>query len=53
MDEYDLDGHDKGTPYLMRVIGHRVRMLSLFRALAYHAESNDRQHSQIDLSYGE
>ena len=43
MDEYDLDdGHDKGTLYLMRVIGHRTCMLSLFQALAYHAESNDR-----------
>ena len=43
MDEYDLDdGHDKGALYLMRVIGHRTRMLSLFQALAYHAESNDR-----------
>ena len=43
MDEYDLnDGLDKGTLYLMRVIGHRTRMLGLFHALAYHAESNDR-----------
>ena len=43
MDEYDLnDGHDAGTLYLMRVIGHRTRMLSLFQALMYHAESNDR-----------
>ena len=36
------DGYDKGTLYLMKVIGHRTRMLSLFQALAYHAESNDR-----------
>ena len=43
MDEYDLsDGHDTGTLYLMRVLGHRTRMLSLFQALTYHAESNDR-----------
>ena len=43
MDEYDLnDGHDTGTLYLMRVIGHRTRMVSLFQALMYHAESNDR-----------
>ena len=43
MDEYDLDdGYDKGTLYLMRVLGHRTRMLSLFQALIYHAESNDR-----------
>ena len=43
MDEYDLnDGYDKGTLYLMRVLGHRARMLSLFQALTYHAESNDR-----------
>ena len=43
MDEYDLnDGHDTGTLYLMRVLGHRTRMLSLFQALPYHAESNDR-----------
>ena len=44
MDEYDLnDGYDTGTLYLMRVIGHRTRMLSLFEALMYHAESNDRR----------
>ena len=43
MDEYDLnDGHEKGTLYLMRVFGHRTRMLGLFHALAFHAESNDR-----------
>ena len=43
MDEYDLnDGYDTGTLYLMRVLGHRTRMLSLFQALVYHAESNDR-----------
>ena len=43
MDEYDLnDGHDNGTLYLMRVFGHRARMLSYFQALMYHAESNDR-----------
>ena len=43
MDEYDLnDGYDKGTLYLMRVLGDRTRMLSLFQALIYHAESNDR-----------
>ena len=43
IDEYDLnDGHDNGTLYLMRVFGHRTRMLSYFQALMYHAESNDR-----------
>ena len=43
MDEYDLkDGYDTSTLYLMRVLGHRARMLSVFRALIYHAESNDR-----------
>ena len=43
MDEYALnDGHDTGTLYLMRVLGHRTRMLSLFQALL----------SQIDLSHG-
>ena len=46
MDEYVLnDGHDKGTlyqVYLMRVWGQRTRMLGLFHALEYHAESNDR-----------
>ena len=43
MDEYDLnDGYDKGTLYLMRVFGHRTRMLSLFQALMVHAESSDR-----------
>ena len=26
----------------MRALGHRTRMLSLFQALLYHAESNDR-----------
>ena len=32
MDEYDLnDGHDNGTLYLMRVYGHRTRMLSYFQ----------------------
>ena len=43
MDEYDLnDGYDNGTLNLMRVYGHRTRMLSYFQALLYHAESNDR-----------
>ena len=43
MDEYDLnDGYDKDTLYLMRVFGHRTRMLSLFQALMMHAETNDR-----------
>ena len=43
MDEYDLDdGYDKGTLYLMRVLGHRTRMLSLLQALTHHAETNDR-----------
>ena len=36
------DGYDKGTLYLMRAFGHRTRMLSLFQALVYHAESSDR-----------
>ena len=44
VDEYDLnDGYDTVTLYLMRVYGHRTRMLSHFQALMYHAESNDRQ----------
>ena len=43
LDEYDLNvGHDKGTLHIMRVSGHRSRMLSYFQALMYHAESNDR-----------
>ena len=43
MDEFDLnDGFAHGTLYIMRVGGHRTRMLSLFQALMYHAESNDR-----------
>ena len=43
LDEYDLnDGYDKGTLYIMRVSGHRARVLSYFQALMYHAESNDR-----------
>ena len=47
MDEYDLnDGHDNGTLYLMRVYGHRTRMLSYFQALLYHSESND-QHGYL------
>ena len=41
LDEYDLnDGYDKGTLYIMRVYGHRTRML--FQALLSHAETNDR-----------
>ena len=41
MDEYDLNnGHDTGTLYMMRVFGHRTRML--FQALMMHIESNDR-----------
>ena len=43
MDEYDLnDGYDNSTLNLMRVHGHKTRMLSHFQALLYHAESNDR-----------
>ena len=43
LDEYDLnDGFDKGTLYIMRVYGHRTRMLSQFQALLSHAETNDR-----------
>ena len=51
MDEYDLnDGHDNGTLYLMRVYGHRTRMLSYFQALLYHSESNDRHGYPLDQS---
>ena len=43
LDEYDLnDGFDKGTLSVMRVYGHRTRMLSQFQALLSHAEGNDR-----------
>ena len=43
MDEYDLnDGYDKGKLSLMRVYGHRTRMLSLFQGLQWAAEMNDR-----------
>ena len=43
MDEFDLnDGFAHGPLYVMRVCGHRTRMLSLFQALMHHAESNDR-----------
>ena len=43
MDEFDLnDGFDHGPLYVMRVCGHRTRMLSLFQALICHVESNDR-----------
>ena len=43
LDEYDLnDGFDKGTLYIMRVYGHRTRMLSQFQALLSHADRNDR-----------
>ena len=44
MDEYDLnDGHDHDRLYLMRIWGHRTRMLSLFQALQSAVERNDRQ----------
>ena len=43
LDEYDLnDGFDKGTLYIMRVYGHRTRMLTQFQALLSHADRNDR-----------
>ena len=43
LDEYDLnDGYDKGTLYLMRVYGHRTRMLTHFQSLQAAAERNDR-----------
>ena len=43
LDEYDLnDGFDNETFNIMRVYGHRTRMLSQFHALQCHAESNDR-----------
>ena len=43
LDEYDLsDGYDKGTLYLMRVSGHRVRVLTQFQYLQAAAERNDR-----------
>ena len=41
LDEYDLnDGYDKGTLYLMRVYGHRTRMLIQFQYLQAAAERN-------------
>ena len=43
LDEHDLnDGYDKGTPYLMRVYGHRTRMLTQFQYLQAAAERRDR-----------
>ena len=43
LDEYDLnDGFDNETLNIMRIYGHRTRMLSQFHALQYHAERNDR-----------
>ena len=43
LDEHDLnDGYDKGTLYLMRVAGHRTRMLTQFQYLQASAERNDR-----------
>ena len=43
LDEYDLnDGYDKGTLYLMRVYGHRTRMLSQFQSLQAAADRSDR-----------
>ena len=36
LDEYDLnDGFDKGTLSVMRVYGHRTRMLSQFQACCH------------------
>ena len=43
LDEYDLnDGYAKGTLYLMRVSGHRTRMLTQFQYLQAAAERNYR-----------
>ena len=43
LDEHDLnDGYDKGTLYLMRVSGHRTRMLTYFQYLQAAAERSDR-----------
>ena len=43
LDEYDLnDGFDNQTLNIMRIYGHRTRMLGQFHALQYHAEGNDR-----------
>ena len=43
LDEHDLnDGYDKGTLYLMRVYGHRTRMLTHFQYLQAAAQTNDR-----------
>ena len=43
LDEYDLnDGYDNGTLYLMRVFGHRTRMLTQFQYLQAAVERNDR-----------
>ena len=43
LDEYDLsDGYDNVTLYIMRVYGHRTRMLNQFQALLSHAKRSDR-----------
>ena len=43
VDEFDLnDGFDNQTLNIMRVLGHKTRMLGHFQAMLYHAENNDR-----------
>ena len=43
LDEYDVnDGYDKRILYLMRVYGHRTRMLTQFQSLQAAAERSDR-----------
>ena len=43
LDEYDLnDGFDNQTLNIMRIYGHRTRMLGQFHAFQYHAEGSDR-----------
>ena len=43
LDEYDLnDGYDNQTLNIMRIHGHKTRMIGHFQALLYHAEENDR-----------
>ena len=43
VDEFDLsDGFDNQTLNIMRVLGHKTRILGYFQAMLYHAEKNDR-----------
>ena len=43
MDEFDLNhDFDNQTLNIMRVLGHKTRMIGHFQAMLYHAENNDR-----------